>query len=101
MLAGLPAHYNMMVTVLTATQTDISLDDILPKLLQVETQQQADLRDERALTARHGNGFNDNHTGRRGHFGRVGHIERYCRKKERDEAANSTLASKVYSAIAL
>ena len=107
-LAGLPAHYNMMVTVLTATQTEISLDDILPKLLQVETQQQADLKDERALTARHGNDFNGGHHGKRGHneragsrtcyyCGKVGHIERYCRKKERDEAANT----KVYSAIAL
>ena len=111
-LAGLPANYNMMVTVLTATQTEISLDDILPKLLQVETQQQADLQDERALTARHGNGFSGGHHGRGEHHGRtssktcyycnkVGHIMRYCRKKERDEAANGTQTSKVYSAIAL
>lgn len=74
----------------------------------METQQQADPKDERALAARHGNDFNGGHHGRRGHYeragsrtcyycGKEGHIERYCRKKERDEATNS----KVCSAIAL
>ena len=36
-LAGLPAHYDTVVTVLeTTTDKDMSLEDILPKLLQVE-----------------------------------------------------------------
>ena len=58
------------------------------------------------------NGFSGGHHGRAEHHGRkssktcdycgrVGHIMRYCRKKERDEAANGTRTSKVYSAIAL
>lgn len=35
-LAGLPAEYEMVVTVLTTTSDDLSLDDIVAKLLPVE-----------------------------------------------------------------
>lgn len=39
-LAGLPPAYDMVVTVLETAYEDMSLDAILPKLLQVERQQQ-------------------------------------------------------------
>lgn len=114
-LAGLPADYDMMVTVLTATESEVRVEDILPKLLQVEQQLRAEVEDERALTARHGGGhgggYGGGNPGRRGHrggadnrtcyyCGKVGHIKRDCRKMKQDETVGCNL-SKACSAIAL
>ena len=57
-LAGLPEAYDTVVTVLeTTSETDMNLEDILPKLLQVEQRQSAERPDERALFARPTGGF--------------------------------------------
>ena len=58
-LAGLPAAYDTVVTVLeTTTDKDMSLEDILPKLLQVEQRErQTERPDERALIAKPSSGF--------------------------------------------
>ena len=57
-LAGLPEVYDTVVTVLeTTSDKDMNLEDILPKLLQVEQRQSAERADERALYAKPMGGF--------------------------------------------
>ncbi|KAI3427280.1 hypothetical protein D9Q98_007212 [Chlorella vulgaris] len=110
-LAGLPAAYSTVVTVLSTTsENDMTLTDILPKLLHVEQKEQmTQRRDETALTARpsSGNGTgssrNPGFSGSTGfnstprpngsshqktcyYCGRPGHIQRDCRTKQRDDS---------------
>lgn len=87
-LAGLPTDYDMMVTVLTATETNMKLEDILPKLLQVEQQRQKyEAANEKALIAKR-NGYGVGNNNRSCFYcGKVGHLQRGCKKKMQDEAA--------------
>ncbi|KAI3430967.1 hypothetical protein D9Q98_009372 [Chlorella vulgaris] len=110
-LAGLPAAYSTVITVLSTTsENDMTLTDILPKLLHVEQKEQmTQRRDETALTARpsSGNGTgssrNPGFSGSTGfnstprpngsshqktcyYCGRPGHIQRDCRTKQRDDS---------------
>ena len=102
-LAGLPAVYDTVVTVLeTTTDKDMSLEDILPKLLQVEQRErQMERPDERALMAKPSSGFGGG--GKPGGGGqqggadnrtcfyckKKGHIKADCRKKKWDDARRS------------
>ncbi len=89
MLAGLPAVYDTVVTVLeTSADRDVSLDDILPKLMPVEqrvSQTGFSRPDETALAAkRFGNhGNNQRHKETRTCYvcGEAGHIAKNCHKK--------------------
>ena len=117
-LAGLPTEYEMMVTVLTATETEMKLDDILPKLLQVEQRvQKYERPEEKALIAMRGGGFGSrgkkyskgghNDQDRDAHktcyyCGKVGHIQRNCVEKRRQSAGRhgKQMLAKFSSAIA-
>ena len=91
-MSGLPSAYATMATVITATTDgDLSLDDILPKLLTVEhSEQKTERPSEEALMAnaqdRHaGPGRPSNHPGGKSkgpcfHCGILGHHKFECRK---------------------
>ena len=91
-MSGLPSAYATMATVITATTDgDLSLDDILPKLLTVEhNEQKTERPSEEALMAnaqdRHaGPGRPSNHPGGKSkgpcfHCGILGHHKFECRK---------------------
>ena len=56
-LAGLPPAYGMISTVLTASDQDLKIDTMLPKLLQVEQLTQPERSSEAALAAKPWRGF--------------------------------------------
>lgn len=109
-LAGLPEAYDTVVTVLeTTSDKDMNLEDILPKLLQVEQRHSIERPDERALYAKSGGGFGGRPGGRPGgrqdgskpgsfggqngpskgkcfYCGKKGHIKAHCYKRKNDEA---------------
>jgi len=61
LLAGLPPQYDTVVTVLeTSTDSDLTLDDMLPKLMSFE------------------------------HCGQKGHLQRTCKKRQEDERRHTT-----------
>ena len=103
LLAGLPP-YDTVVTVLeTSTDSDVKLDDILPKLMMVEQrlfQTESSHSEQAALTANRKNGYGGNCTERFKETrtcylcGEVGHIAKNCTKKYRGLRSN-------FSAIAL
>lgn len=98
LLAGLPPAYDTVVTVLeTSTDTDVKLDDILPKLMSVEqrlSHYEPSRISDAALTA--------NETRECFYCGKKGHVRRNCHQKKRDEARRSSNNSRQYhSAIAL
>ena len=55
-LNGLPAEYKTLRTVLTATESSLNLDDLLPKLLVVENENDKPVPESKAYVARPGNG---------------------------------------------
>ena len=60
-LAGLPGAYDMIKTVLTASDSDLAIDTVLPKLMAVEQQMlrpEYSNGDEKALSAKRFNGRN-------------------------------------------
>lgn len=109
-LAGLPAVYDTVVTVLeTSSDADIKLDDLLPKLLPVEermTQSQSrPMSSESALTANRRSGYANSQNGSRHQerrcyvCGMPGHIARDC--PDRREIPRQGKTAYHYSGIAL
>eukprot|EP00961_Rhodomonas_salina_P204131 2754699-Rhodomonas_salina.1 len=87
-LAGLPTAFDTVVTVLETTIEDTtSLDDILPKLLQVEQRErQKERPDESALMVKPYRGIDK--TKATCHFcGKKGHFKRDCWRLKNKEAA--------------
>lgn len=85
-LAGLPPKYDTAVTVLeTSTDADMSLDDILPKLMSVEqrlTKSDSSRPTETALLALSNVEC--------WYCGKKGHRRRNCRQRMQDEAQSGT-----------
>ena len=123
-LAGLPPAYGMISTVLTAGESELKIEGMLPKLLQVEQLVQPPERpSEAALFAKPNRGFgrgrgtgsgsrgNNSSNGKHGegrtcfYCGMKGHLKRDCIKRKRDEASRGNNGgqqrSGQYSAIAL
>jgi hypothetical protein len=105
-LAGLPSAYNMMRTVIMGSDTALTIDQMLPKLLAVEQEalrEQPRRSSEAALAAtpgrsapggppRYGGSLRPNSSSAPSnrdrqcfYCGRRGHIERFCRDKQRDQ----------------
>jgi hypothetical protein len=106
LLAGLPPAYGMISTVLTSSDRELNINEMLPKLLQVEQVAQPERPSEAALFAKPkggfgknrgnhsqgGNGYNKQpYMGARKCFycGKPGHCEKQCRKKKSDEASSA------------
>jgi len=95
-LAGLPPAYGMISTVLTSMDKELKIDEMLPKLLQVEQTAQPEHSSEAALFAKplggynNGNGSKQLHKGDRQCYycGKKGHLKFECKKKKRDEASS-------------
>ena len=109
LLAGLPRAYETAVTVLeTSTDADISLDDILPKLMSVEqrlAKTDSARPSETALAAQRKSGIDSRslraqHSSRRCYVcGQKGHIARDCLERRDRSQQGSTAVH--YSTIAL
>jgi hypothetical protein len=97
LLAGLPPVYDTVVTVLeTGTDTDIRLDDLLPKLLPVEQRLSttgASLPSEAVLMAKADREC--------WYCGKKGHLRRNCQKKRQDDARHGPMKRTQFSALAL
>ena len=95
-LAGLPPAYETVVTVLeTGTDSDVKLDDILPKLMPVEQRLSttgASTRNEVAFLAKADREC--------WYCGKKGHVRRNCQKKKQDEARHAH-GFRNFSAVAL
>ena len=96
-LAGLPPAYSMITTVLTASDTALSVDGMMPKLLQAEQMILPEHGNEAALAAKPSNGNSSNGNSSNGrqrqsqrncyYCGKSGHIKRDCKKLQQDRAA--------------
>lgn len=94
-LAGLPPAYDMITTVLTAGNDELTIDKVLPKLLSVEQMATQPSRPtEAALFAKPGWKHSRISSGKprdnRSCFycGKKGHLARDCKKKKRDETTS-------------
>jgi len=88
LLAGLPASYDTVVTVLeTSSDSDMRLDDILPKLMPMEQRmhKSAELSVDAALTAKEAR--------KCFYCGKTGHVKRNCNKKKQDDARRASNGS--------
>lgn len=105
-LAGLPSTYDTVVTVLeTSTDRDVSLEEILPKLMPVEQRLTGeDSSSEAALVASRNSRrptVGEQHRSVRTCFrcGQLGHIARQCPEKRRNMRHDGAVYS--YGAVAL
>jgi hypothetical protein len=108
-LAGLPPAYSMISTVLTAQDKELTIDEMLPKLLNVEQAAAQRLQSsEAALLAKPRKSFSKGQPPKDDrtcfYCGRRGHLASQCLKKKRDRARlgnSSGRNGQQHSAVAL
>jgi hypothetical protein len=110
-LAGLPQEYAMVVTMLESAETLDSIDDMLPKLLQVEQRVEKPKAVGMAYYGRGGrsgggrsgagDGCRDNRSKECWRCGRKGHIQAECFVRAQDEPANRSGGRRPRHTIAL
>ena len=102
-MAGLPATYDMITTVLLSSDKELSLEDMLPKLLQAEQMMQPERANEAALYAKPGKGYGKRFAGHGQPSGgpprketrtcfyckKTGHLKQNCFKWKQDLAAGN------------
>ncbi len=89
-LSGLPKEYDIVVTILESSTEELSLDAILPQLLQVEQRQSMAEDTVKVFGARSSNGFQRD---RECYYcGEPGHIKANCQKRIRDKGTRRTVA---------
>ena len=104
-LAGLPASYNTINTVLTSSDRELKIDEILPKLQQQEQMMQPESDAEAALFAKRRGSFGKKPTSGFGSYKpmerrketrkciyckQVGHLIANCWQRKRDEAQSGS-----------
>lgn len=83
-LAGLSQQYDVVATIFDFTEKELSLDDLLPRLLAVaQRSQPAHQPQEVAYQAYHQQGTRDTRTCH--YCKRTGHLIRHCLQRKRDE----------------
>ena len=101
-LAGLPKEYEMVVTVLESADEVLSLDEVLPKLMNVEQRTIATKPMEvgmRAFIAKGNTRTNDKKEC--WYCGKIGHVKANCFKKAEDERHNTRRTPAALTAVAL
>jgi hypothetical protein len=98
-LAGLPKDFQMVTAILTTSEEDIGLDEILPKLMAVE--QQLKLEDSvgnvEAYMAKSGRSW---HEGKECWYcHEKGHIKPHCPKKKADERSGKIAIARDFVAL--
>lgn len=85
-LAGLPSQYDVVATIFDFTEKELSLDDLLPRLVAVKQQSQPAYQpEEAAYEAYHQQGSRDTRTC--AYCKRTGHLIRHCLQRKREEQA--------------
>ena len=84
-LSGLPSEYDMVVTVLNHTAADLTLEGILPDLMQLE-QQRSSRETVVPIFGAHMKRGGDQRNRTCHYCGKPGHIIKHCRQRLAEEA---------------
>jgi hypothetical protein len=93
-LAGLPKQYDMVITVLESSDGELHLDEVLPKLMNVEQRNPVREAGEKAFFAqgRTRNEGSNRNSRECWYCGKTGHIRANCQKKAQDEGRSGKTA---------